>query len=467
MQALINYQKKLIEQNKKAYGLFYEQLRKTNYYTATEAEIARSKILDDAGSRINYAFNGTKPFAHDISPGCKLCGEGQWSCLFVNNRCNCNCFYCPAPQIDTGIPETQGFNFLNPDDYVEYIRKFNFKGVSLSGGEPLLTFETTLDFLKKIKKAFGDTVYLWMYTNGTLLTEEKAKKLADSGLDEIRFDLTATDYNTKMLRMALGKIPCVTVEIPAIPEEIELLKKAVIELDELGVNYLNLHQMRLTPYNLNNLQNKEYTFLHGPKVTVMESELTALEINNFVFHLGLRLPVNYCSFHYKNHYQKSAFRKKILPLVSEPFENITENGYLRRIVLTGDSIANETIRELELKEGSEIPDPPLYMVNGQYLTNVDDLETIDLNKSNISIQYFSARASELPMANAVETKLTATKSIFIEKYPAGMALEINQDEKQILIDLMKGKTCPAVDESETLFEIAQKEIPASGFAEYF
>jgi pyruvate formate-lyase activating enzyme-like uncharacterized protein len=467
MQALINYQKKLIAQNKKEYGLFYEQLRKTNYYTAIEAETVRSTILDKIGARIKYAFNGTKPFAHDLSPGCKLCGEGDWSCLFVNNRCNCNCFYCPTSQIDTGIPETQGLNFLNPDNYIEYIRKFNFKGVSLSGGEPLLTFETTLDFLVKIKKAFGDSVYLWMYTNGTLLTEDKIKLLANSGLDEIRFDLTATNYNTRMLRLALGKIPCVTVEIPAIPEEIEQLKAAVIELDSLGIDFLNLHQMRLTPYNLKNLQNKNYTFLHGPKVTVMESELTALEIIHFIFQQGLNLPVNYCSFQFKNHYQKSAFRKKILPLVSEPFENITKNGYLRQLVLHGEKLGQEHIHELGEPKIIEVPKPPLHMVKGQYLLDTKDLETVKLTQNTVYLQYFSGRASELPLANSIEIKLTTLKSLFIQKYPTGGAIEIHPEEKHLLVDILNGKIPPEVFDSEKMFEIAQKEIPASGFAEYF
>ena len=36
-----------------------------------------------------------------------------------------------------------------------FIKKFGFKGVGLSGGEPLLTFGTTIDFLSKIKKNLG------------------------------------------------------------------------------------------------------------------------------------------------------------------------------------------------------------------------------------------------------------------------------------------------------------------------
>ncbi|MBU4118064.1 MAG: radical SAM protein, partial [Proteobacteria bacterium] len=205
MNALINYQKNQIAANRKEYGIYYDQLKKPSYYRLIEADEERSRLISEIEGKAGYLCNGTKPFAHAVSPGCRICGEGHWSCLFVNNRCNCSCFYCPTSQVDTSIPETQGITFDKPENYIEYIKKFGFKGIGLSGGEPLLTFGTTLDFLSKIKKALGDSVYVWMYTNGTLLDEEKAIKLAEAGLDEIRFDLAATEYNTKNLKLALGK----------------------------------------------------------------------------------------------------------------------------------------------------------------------------------------------------------------------------------------------------------------------
>ena len=338
MQALLNYQQKQIAENRKEYGIYYDQLKKLSYYRLIEADAERSRLISEIEGKAGYLCSGTKPFAHAVSPGCRLCGEGHWSCLFVNNRCNCKCFYCPTSQVDTSIPETQGITFDKPENYIEYIKRFGFKGIGLSGGEPLLTFGTTLEFLSKIKRALGDSVYVWMYTNGTLFDEEKAIKLAEAGLDEIRFDLTATEYNTKNLKRALGKIPNITVEIPAIPEDIAQLKNMVIELDNLGVNYLNLHQMRLTPFNFKNLSTRNYTFLHGHKVTVLESELTALEIINFVFQQGLRLGVNYCSFHYKSHYQKAAFRKKAAAFVFNGQEEINQNGFIRNLSLQGISM---------------------------------------------------------------------------------------------------------------------------------
>jgi pyruvate formate-lyase activating enzyme-like uncharacterized protein len=467
MKALINFQQKLVAQNRKEYGVLYDQLKKPSYYGAIEADEKRSQLIDEIEGKAGYLFNGTKPFAHAVSPGCRLCGEGHWSCLFVNNRCNCNCFYCPAPQVDTAIPETQGLTFDTPENYIAYIKKMGFKGVALSGGEPLLTFDKTIDFLAKIKKEFGSSVYVWMYTNGTLLDEEKATILAKTGLDEIRFDLTATDYNTKKLKLALGKIPNVTVEIPAIPEEIEQLKNMVVELDSLGVNYLNLHQIRLTPYNLKNLLNRNYTFLHGHRVTVLESELAALEIISFVFKQGLKLPVNYCSFHYKNHYQKAAFRKKAAQFVLHGQEEINENGFIRSLSLHGISVPIESLKTQLLNIA---PDGEGWLVseeNDQIFLTSDVLLKMQLTNEPVFVEYQTAVANEKPLNEGIKLKLTDTKTIFFAKETSAAPIRIDADESAGFFEILQGRLPKEAMDYENLFNIALKEIPAKGFVEYF
>lgn len=117
-----------------------------------------------------------------------------------------------------------------------------------------------------------------MYTNGLLVTQDKLKTLRDNGLDEIRFDLSADHYRLDALKMAIGIIPRVTVEIPAIPGDLEQTKQLIEQLHGLGVDHLNLHQIRCTSFNRNQLAKRGYTFLHGPGVTVLETELTALEL---------------------------------------------------------------------------------------------------------------------------------------------------------------------------------------------
>lgn len=467
MKALMQDQKNQIAANRKEYGIYYDQLRKSSYYRLMEVDEERSRLISEIEGKAGFLCNGTKPFAHAVSPGCRLCGEGHWSCLFVNNICNCNCFYCPTPQVDTLVPETQGMTFDNPENYIGYIKKFGFKGVGLSGGEPLLTFDTTLDFLSKIKKEFGDSVYVWMYTNGTLLDKEKVIKLAEAGLDEIRFDLSATEYNTKKLKLALGEIPNVTVEIPAIPEDMELLKKVVVELDSLGVNYLNLHQMRLTPHNFKNLFHRNYTFLHGQKVTVLESELTALKIINFVFQQGLKLAVNYCSFHYKNHYQKVAFRKKTAVFVSNGQEEINPNGFIRILSLQGISMPLEALKKQLIRLSPEGSGWQTSQNKEQIVLTINLLLQIELGEEPVFVEYKASMVYEKPLGEGAEITLSESKHLFAVKESGSVAIRIEEKERESFCEILEGHLPDNAMDSEGLFSVATKELPATGFAEYF
>lgn len=325
----------LIESNRREYGRLYDLLKFATPEQLAIASAERKELLHWLEQRACFGYAGTKVNCTGLSPGCRRCGDGGWSCLFVNGRCNGRCFYCPTAQDDDGPPVTNGLVFNSPEDYAAYVVALGLSGVSISGGEPLMTPDLTLSYLSAVRKRCGDDVHLWLYTNGTLLTADLCSRLRDAGLNEIRFDLGAVRYNLKKLRLAVGCIETVTVEIPAVPEDEEMLKLKMVEMSEAGVDHLNLHQMRLTPYNFGPLTERGYTFLHGEKVTVLESELCALRMVRFGLDQGLPLPVNYCSFPYKRRFQHAAARRRAALTVCVSGEIVTEPGYLRTLSATG------------------------------------------------------------------------------------------------------------------------------------
>jgi len=329
------YKEAHIEANRREYGETYHAFK---WISAAEAQAAgkeREEILEVLKPAVQFGYRRTKLDCSRLSPGCLLCGRGAWSCLFINSICNARGFYCPTEQPSKSEPTTNGIRFTNPQDYGDYIERFKIRGVSLSGGEPLMTFDRTLHFLSRIKKRFGANVYLWLYTNGILATPEKLRTLKDAGLDEIRFDISANGYDLEKVRSAAALIDTVTVEVPAIPEDADLLKMLLPKLHEMGVKHLNLHQLRCTPHNRDRLTRRGYTFLHGPKVTVLESELAALRMIQYAQDRAIGLPVNYCSFVYKNGFQALAYRKRLAAFLCKPFESITAAGAVRRMTLKG------------------------------------------------------------------------------------------------------------------------------------
>lgn len=333
----------LIDSNSSEYGSRYDLLSFASPEQLTAASAAREELLQWLTHRATLGYAGTKMDCNGLSPGCQHCGDGSWSCLFINGRCNGRCFYCPTVQDDDGPPVTNGLAFTTPEEYAAYVALLGFRGVSISGGEPLLTPDLTLAYLKAVRGRCGDDVHIWLYTNGTMLTPALCSRLRDAGLNEIRFDLGAVRYNLKKLRLAVGFIPTITVEIPAVPEDEELLKLKMFEMAESGVNHLNLHQMRLTPHNFGPLMERGYTFLHGEKVTVLESELSALRIVRYSLENEIPLPVNYCSFTYKRRFQHAAARRRAAMAICNSGEVVTEPGYLRTLSATGVSYSEAVL----------------------------------------------------------------------------------------------------------------------------
>ncbi len=322
-----------VKKNRDQHGERYGLLNWVSKTTSEIAETQRQHLLSQLHEKIHYGFKDTKIDCRNLSRGCTLCGQGLWSCLFINGLCNCACFYCPNVQDDISLPTTNMLTFQDARHYAEYIKSFGFKGVSISGGEPLMTFERSLAYLTAVKKHAGASVYTWLYTNGTLITEKKLEQLRDAGLDEIRFDIGAADYSLAFVEQAIGIIPTVTIEIPAVPEDKEILKDQLRVISDMGVKHLNLHQLRLTPFNFTNLSQRPYTFLHGEQVTVLESELCALEILLYARETNIPLGINYCSFHYKNSFQHSSARRRAAVLIKKGFEDITEKGFIRHLTI--------------------------------------------------------------------------------------------------------------------------------------
>jgi hypothetical protein len=80
---------------------------------------------------------------------------------------------------------------------------------------------------------------------------------------------------------------------------------------------------------------RNYTFLHGPKVTVLESEVTALELMQYTIDANIGLPVNYCSFIYKHEYQAAGARRRTAELIKTGYEDVTQKGFIRRVGIMG------------------------------------------------------------------------------------------------------------------------------------
>lgn len=343
MKTYYNWLNQLVNNNKSAFSE-WTNLKWLNSYSAHEMQEKKVALIEKAE---NILFKGTKPYYKQLSNGCKLCGLGQWSCLFITGKCNASCFYCPTSQQEDHLPTTQNLSFADPAAFADYINHFRFKGVSFSGGEPLLQFDRTLSYLKQVRRKCNPETYVWMYTNGILAETQKFRKLASAGINEVRFDIGATTFRLDKIAAAKGIIPVITIEIPTVPEELERLKKLLPEMVKAGVSNLNLHQLRLTQYNAKQLAKRDYTYINAEQPVVLESELAALELIAYAHDHSIDIGINYCSFHFKNRFQKAGFRNKVATALANDEDVLTQNGYIRRYTAT--EIGYDTIRIFDVK----------------------------------------------------------------------------------------------------------------------
>lgn len=206
-----------------------------------------------------------KPAGRELSRGCQeACKGGGWICLFLSYECSFKCHFCTTNHSkskdgDASWGTLDAKYKPTPENLKKLaaIDKGDIKGISFSGGESFLQLDKTvrgepgiyewLDAINEIDWYDGKRPYVWMYTSGHYVTEANVQKLVDKGMDEIRFDLAATNYSEAILKkmeMVRGKVNKLSVEIPVLGWQIHRLLGSLKRLDEIGVDYINLHELQ-------------------------------------------------------------------------------------------------------------------------------------------------------------------------------------------------------------------------------
>jgi len=232
------------------------------------------------------------------------------------------------------------------------------------------------------------------------------------------------------------------------------------------VNYLNLHQLRLTPYNFERLAPRGYTYLHGDKVTVLDSELTALELILHGRDRGIPLPVNYCSFVYKNRYQNRASRFRNAPFLAKGYEQLTGNGYIRTLTLMGTA---ENISRQAARFETQGISREQWMVanNGERLSFYPGLwNQVDFSDFRLLVAYATAR--QLPSVSYrnpfTTVKIGDKKQVIIERAKAVADFEL--DGEQIPRFAAAFLSADGSDQGP-LDDMARFERTPEGLQEYF
>lgn len=263
------------------------------------SEIKNLKTLEN---RTFFVGNENK-----FPKGCRSCllGTGL-SAIRKTNKCNLECKFCyNYGQLDDMVPigegmwEIGGTKFYEKDlDLLFSIHK-KPTGICYVYLEPFMEIEKYYSIVKKFSDA---NIYQHLYTNGTLATEETLKALGEAGLDEIRFNLGASNCADKVIeniKIAKKYIKNVGIETPMTPEFFRAFFNKKEAILDTKLDFMNCAELHLNENNIDNYKGENmYISRQGYISTAWSRELT-LKLMKIADEEKWDLVVHDCSNHTK------------------------------------------------------------------------------------------------------------------------------------------------------------------------
>jgi len=166
----------------------------------------------------------------NLAKGCRQCVKGQKLVYFVTGICPRRCYYCPISDKKYGKDVIYANERLvkNIHQVIEEAKLCDAKGAGFTGGDPLCNLFRTIFSIRQLKKIFGKSFHIHLYTSFDLIDNQNLGKLFRAGLDEIRFHADIEDDKlwdkillAKEFKWDIG------VEIPVIPGKLKETKKLI------------------------------------------------------------------------------------------------------------------------------------------------------------------------------------------------------------------------------------------------
>ncbi len=197
------------------------------------------------------------------------------------------------------------------EEVIEEARAMRATGAGITGGDPLMARERTLEGISRLKSEFGPGFHLHMYTS-IPFNPELAREFADAGLDEIRFHLLGLDaerYRSTITACSDSGI-LTGVEIPCEPDKREELLSLLEELRSFDISFLNLNELEITVGNHENMELRGFN---------LSTEITAGASGSNELALDMKSRVNAA--------ERRRFLRRGESTIS-PHEVLTEDGTL-------------------------------------------------------------------------------------------------------------------------------------------
>ena len=234
-----------------------------------------------------------------LVPGCEICVRRGYMSFQLGFACNAQCPFCFVETHSLDIPDEDERYHQSALLKQFHRRKDVLEGVSLSGGEPLLYLAELQACVSEMRAAKPD-LHFWVYTNGILADKEHLRALQALGIQEIRFNLAATNFRGKAvsnLVKAREIFKYLVVEVPSYPKQKGALLACLPLLEDAGIDQLSLQELLVTPANVHRLDGEGYQagMLLSKKHFLCGSRRMTYEVMQHCAEEGYSFTVNDCS----------------------------------------------------------------------------------------------------------------------------------------------------------------------------
>lgn len=333
-----------------------------------------------------------------LAKGCEHCLVGGKMVLFVTGRCDTGCYYCPVSF------EKKGRDCIYANELktnskaaiLEEAESMDATGTGITGGDPLMNVERTVNAIRMLKEHFGPEHHIHLYTS--TIDPAKVRQVADAGLDEIRFH-PRTDMWDHMQDTRLKEIVDtvgidVGIEVPALPDHKDGLDALADYAQSIGIDFVNLNELEFSESNWDMMEKYGYDLVDELSSAVKGS----LETAEYVMKRHPDLRMHFCSSTFKDGVQLRNRLKRKAEKSAKEYEVITDDGTVIKGVLYGDLSEAKRI----LSEEYDVPD---------VLMNLDE----ERNRLEVAPWVLEEIAPELPF-----------RCYEVEEYPTADRLEVER-----------------------------------------
>ena len=293
-----------------------------------------------------------------LAEGCKHCINGSKMVLLVTGRCETGCFYCPVSAEKKGkdVIYANERKVTSVDEIISEAESMDATGTGITGGDPLGVMDRTLEMIILLKRRFGPSHHIHLYTS--MIDSKKVEALESAGLDEIRFhpspsmwphmENTELEHIIKQTKMDIG------IEVPAIPSMEKELDDLIRYSVSIGIDFINLNELEFSESNWDMMAKHNFEIKDELSSSILGSEKVAISLMK----KNKKAPIHFCSSVFKDGVQLRNRLIRRAKHVAKPYEIVTDDGTILKGLLYADDMKKAT--DMLLKD-YDVPEELMYI----------------------------------------------------------------------------------------------------------